>query len=109
MSLESKLEDFDRLAERAFVCWMAYQESYRDEVIARGRERLIEGHHRYGDRLMYEFSPERLVSEALEEAADGVNYWHCRLLKLDTEVNALLEDTRPKGRVLPSPSPVALD
>ena len=79
MSLESKLADFDRNARPA-ARWLAlFIEEYEDALIHAARGRLVEGHFRYGDRLMYELSREELAAEIVQELADGINYAARRL------------------------------
>lgn len=74
MTLESKIADFDRNADAALTWLVNFLEDYREPIIHAARGRLVEGHFRYGDRLMYELSRDELAAEIVQELADGVNY-----------------------------------
>ena len=83
MSLERKLDDFDRLAD-ASVSWLiVFLEEYREALIHLARGRQVSGHFLYGDKLMYEYSRERLTAEIAEELADAIVYG-ARRLDLET-------------------------
>jgi len=74
MSLEGKTQDFDRHADAAVSWLIAFLEEYREPLIDAARGRLVEGHFRYGDRLMYEYTAEQLNAETVQELADAINY-----------------------------------
>jgi hypothetical protein len=74
VSLNDKLATFDRFAPLAvdvIVEWLARD---RDALIALAKGRLVEGHYRYGDRLMYEWDNQALRAEASQELGDAINY-----------------------------------
>lgn len=77
--LEHKIADFDRNADAAITWLVNFLEDYREPIVHAARGRLVEGHFRYGDRLMYELSREELAAEIVQELADGVNYAARRL------------------------------
>lgn len=79
MSLSEKLESFDQHAEAAVDELLAWIERDRVALIAAARGRLVEGHYRYGDRLMYEYDVDELKAEASQEVADAINYLHLRV------------------------------
>lgn len=72
--LEDKLADFDRHADLAVSYLVAFIEEYREALIHQARGRLVEGHFRYGDRLLYELTPAELLAETSQEVADAINY-----------------------------------
>jgi hypothetical protein len=78
-TLEHKIGDFDRHADEAVTWLVNFLEDYREPLIHAARGRLVEGHFRYGDRLMYELSRDELAAETLQELADAVNYIARRL------------------------------
>lgn len=66
-------------AVRDIIDWL------RDEpelIAAAALGRHAEGSIRFGDRLMYELTPDELEAEALQELADAVNYLMVRRQKL---------------------------
>jgi len=72
--LERKLYEFDSVAHQAvdqLIEWIARD---RDELIVMAAGRLVEGHYRYRDRLMYEYDADTLKAEAAQEVADAINY-----------------------------------
>lgn len=72
--LGRKLQTFDEHADQAvdyLISWLTY---HRDYIIAIARGRHCWGHYRFGDKLMYEYGPEELEANAVEELADGVVY-----------------------------------
>lgn len=79
MSLDEKIAAFDAKAPAAIRWLSLFLEEYEDAIIHAARGRLVEGHFRYGDRLMYELSREQLAAEIVQELADGVNYAARRL------------------------------
>ncbi len=72
--LEEKLADFDRHADVAVGFLLAFIDEYREPLIHQARGRLVEGHWRYRDRLMYELSGDALLAETSQEVADAINY-----------------------------------
>lgn len=86
VSLQEKLDSFDKHSQAAFdelVEWLARD---REALIAAARGRLVEGHYRYGDRLMYEYTPDELKAEASQEVADAINYLHVRVERRPTRL-----------------------
>ena len=77
--LESKLADFDRHADLAVSYLVAFIEEDREPLIHQARGRLVEGHWRYRDRLMYELGTDELLAETSQEIADAINYLARRL------------------------------
>lgn len=53
-------------------------------LIAVSRGRHAEGSLLYGDRLMYEYDDERLLSEAAQELGDAINYISTLLQRRDS-------------------------
>jgi hypothetical protein len=82
MDLDTKLEEFDRWAEDAVDFLLDLIEQERKHLIIQARGRLVEGHYRYADKYMFEKSPQELLGEISQEAADAINYGTCRLQKL---------------------------
>ena len=77
--LNDKLVTFDRYAPAAVVFLIQWLEEEHEALIAQGKGRLVEGHYRFGDRLMYEYDDDTLRAEASQEVADAVNYIHLLL------------------------------
>lgn len=84
MSLFEKLASFDEHADEAVDELLAWIARDRDALIAAARGRLVEGHYRYGDRLMYEYDIDTLRAEASQEVADAINYLHLRVERTAT-------------------------
>lgn len=84
MSIPEKLASFDLHAEAAVDELLAWIERDRAALIAAARGRLVEGHYRYGDNLMYEYSTDELLAEASQEVADAINYLHLRVERTAT-------------------------
>jgi hypothetical protein len=80
--LAEKLESFDQHAGAAVDALLEWIARDRDALIAAARGRLVEGHYRYGDRLMYEYTVDELLAEASQEVADAINYLHLRAERL---------------------------
>jgi hypothetical protein len=81
IALDSKLEDFDRHADLAVTWIVQWIEENREAFIAQARGRLIEGHWRYRDRLMFELSNDELNAETSQEIADAINYQTTKLAR----------------------------
>ena len=79
MSLQAKLDAFDKNSRAAFDELLEWLHRDREALIHAARGRLVEGHYRYGDRLMYEYDQEQLQAEACQEIADAINYLHLRV------------------------------
>jgi hypothetical protein len=73
-ALDAKLADFDRHADGAVRYLAAWLDEHAAALITMARGRLVEGHYRYRDRLMYEYSNDELLAEAAQELADAINY-----------------------------------
>ena len=84
MSLADKLASFDEHAEAAVDELLAWIQRDRAALIALARGRLVEGHYRYGDRLMYEYDAAELQAEASQEVGDAINYLHLRVERTAT-------------------------
>lgn len=77
--LDAKLRVFDEYADQArdeLVRLLTEDWEYV-KAVARGRHAW--GHFRYGDSLMFEYEPNQLAAETVEELADGVVYTARRL------------------------------
>lgn len=77
--LDSKLADFDRHADLAVTFLIGWLEEHREYLISGARGRLIWGHYRFRDSLMYEYGPDELRANAAEEIFDAINYETRRL------------------------------
>jgi hypothetical protein len=86
-NLEEKLEVFDIHCEEAVDFLLSWISENRDELIAKARSRHISGHHVHGDGELFEFTPEQLKEERIEELADAVVY-QTRLAFLDIEAES---------------------
>lgn len=73
-AVRTKLEDFDKHAEAAVDHLIALLQADRDQLIVYARGKLVWGHYRYQDKLMYEYEAQQLVAEAVEEIGDAINY-----------------------------------
>ena len=73
-SVRAKLEEFDRHAEAAVDDLIRLLQQDREQLIVYARGKLVWGHYRYRDRLMYEYGQEQLLAEAVEELGDAINY-----------------------------------
>lgn len=79
VSLQAKLNAFDKHSRVAFDELLEWLHRDREALITAAKGRLVEGHYRYGDRLMYEYTQEELQAEASQEVADAINYLHLRV------------------------------
>jgi hypothetical protein len=79
VTLQAKLAAFDKHSRLAFDELLEWLHRDREALIHAARGRLVEGHYRFGDRLMYEYSQEELQAEACQEIADAINYLHLRV------------------------------
>ena len=79
--LDAKLEDFDRHADAAVDELVAWIQRDRTALIAAAKGRHVEGHYRYRDGLMYEFSNDELLAEASQEVGDAINYLALRIAR----------------------------
>lgn len=77
--LDTKLADFDRHADLAVTVLIHWLEEHREYLIAGARGRLIWGHYRFRDTLMYEYGVDELRANAAEELFDAINYEARRL------------------------------
>ncbi len=77
--LDGKLADWDRHADIAVTVLLDFIHENREYLVAQARGRLIEGHWRYRDKLMYELSRDQLLAETSQEIADAINYLARRL------------------------------
>lgn len=84
MSIAAKLASFDEHADAAVDELLGWIARDRDALIAAARGRLVEGHYRYGDTLMYEYGIDELKAEASQEVADAINYLHLRVERTAT-------------------------
>ena len=73
-ALDSKLRDFDSQADAAVTWLIAFLDEYRAELVHLARGRLVLGHFRFRDRLLYEYSRDELTAETAEELADAIVY-----------------------------------
>ena len=72
--LDAKLKQHEEWAHRAVEMMIAWLREHPEEIIAMARGRHVWGHYVYGDRHYAEYDQDRLIAEAAEELADGVNY-----------------------------------
>lgn len=72
--LDDKLIAFDREAPAAVEELLDFIEKNAAYLIVQARGRLIEGHWRYRDKLMYELTEDQLTAETSQEVADAINY-----------------------------------
>lgn len=82
--LSRKLAAFDANANTAVDYLIDWLQRDRDALIAQAKGRLVEGHYRYGDRLMYEYTQDQLLAETSQELADAINYitlWQQRTIR----------------------------
>lgn len=77
--MEDKLEAFDRHADLAVTSLIQWLEEHREFLIAGARGRLVWGHYRFRDALMYEYDSDELRANAAEELFDAINYEARRL------------------------------
>ena len=82
-SVRTKLDDFDKHAEKAVDDLIELLQRDRDQLIVYARGKLVWGHYRYQDRLMYEYGAQQLLAEAVEEVGDAINYLARRQALLD--------------------------
>ena len=78
MTLEEQLAHFDRNFDKAYARCLRDFKQRKEEIKAKSRERLIDGHPIYGDEGFH-WSYARLHDAELEEFADAPNY---RLMKM---------------------------
>lgn len=77
--LSAKMEAHDAYAPAALrflIDWLRHEP---DALLAMARGRHAEGHYRFGDGLMYEYSQNELEAEAAQELADAINYIALRI------------------------------
>lgn len=74
MSLDAKLATFDQHADQAVTELIEWLTADRAALIALAKGRHVEGHYRYADKLMYEYSRDELRAEASQELGDAINY-----------------------------------
>lgn len=72
--LDKKLDAFDTHASDAVDELIAWLQRDRAALIALAKGRHVEGHYRYADKLMYEYSTDELRAEASQELGDAINY-----------------------------------
>lgn len=72
--LETKLAIFDAHSRDALSYLVKWMVEHPDALVTMARGRLVEGHYRYRDRLMYEYGDDELVAQAAQELADAINY-----------------------------------
>lgn len=80
--MREKLAEFDSHVDDAFDDLLNFIVDHEQAIKALARGRLVTGHFIYGEGLMFEFDPNRLDKERIEEIADAVNYSYARLTKL---------------------------
>lgn len=69
-------DEYARAAVRYLIDWL------RDDpepLLAMARGRHAEGHYRYGDTLMFEYTQQELDAEAAQEIADAICYLSLKL------------------------------
>lgn len=74
LSLDAKLELFDRHAPQAVAELIEWLQASADDLIAVARGRHVTGHYRYRDRGVFDKSIDDLRAEAAEELADAIVY-----------------------------------
>lgn len=74
MTLNAKLEMFDRYAEAAVDDLIGWLMQHRGDLIAVARGRHVLGHYLYENRNFAEYDIARLRTETAEELADAIVY-----------------------------------
>jgi hypothetical protein len=72
--LDAKLKTHEVWAPAAVDFLIAWMQEHSNELIAMARGRHVWGHYIHGDRNYAEYNQDRLIAEAAEELADGINY-----------------------------------
>lgn len=72
--VERKLDAHDEFAAGAVKYLIDWLQDEPEPLLAMARGRHAEGHYRYGDTLMFEYSQEELKAEAAQEIADAICY-----------------------------------
>jgi hypothetical protein len=65
------LEEWGPASVRYLIDWLREE---AEPLLAMAKGRHAEGHYRYGDTVMYEYSQDVLRAEAAQELADAINY-----------------------------------
>jgi hypothetical protein len=73
-TVQSKLAAHDEFAPAAVRYVIDWLREDPEPLLAMARGRHAEGHYRYGDSLMFEYSQDELVAEAAQELADAICY-----------------------------------
>lgn len=74
MSLDAKLDIFDRHADQAVDDLIGWLMQHRGDLIAVARGRHVLGHYRFQDVGLFEHDIDGLTAEAAEELADAIVY-----------------------------------
>lgn len=77
--ISEKLADHDRFAPAAVRFLIDWLRDDPEPLLAMARGRHAEGHYRYGDTLMFEYSQAELEAEAAQEIADAICYLSLKL------------------------------
>ena len=73
-AINTKLEQHDEYARAAVRYLIDWLRDDPEPLLAMARGRHAEGHYRFGDSLMFEYSQNELTAEAAEEIADAICY-----------------------------------
>jgi predicted ester cyclase len=76
--LEEQLERYDAYAEAAIRSAIKLLQERPRDIIASGRQRMVDNFPTYGD-AMYRMNPEDLLDEAIQELADFPAWLHALL------------------------------
>ena len=82
MSLERKLQNVDRHADKTRAFLHAFLDEHWDHLVLMAQGRLVRGHFQWEDRNYKEWDAARLLAELSEELADAINYGTERFEKL---------------------------
>jgi hypothetical protein len=77
--LDRKMAALDATAHEAvdvLISWLIHD---RHALILMAKGRHVEGHYRFADTLMYEYSDRELTAQAAQELADAICYTALRV------------------------------
>lgn len=78
-TVQRKLEQHDEFAQAAINHLIEWLQNEPEPLLAMARGRHAEGHYRYGDKLMFEYTQAELDAEAAQEIADAICYLSLKL------------------------------
>jgi hypothetical protein len=74
IDVDTKLQAHDEYARAALRYIIDWCRDEPEPLLAMARGRHAEGHYRYGDTVMFEYSQQTLQAEAAQELADAIAY-----------------------------------